>query len=662
MKRLSYSKEEFAWITWTPADIGLAVRRALAAKKKAYRAIKKIKPPERTFENTIYAIEASGHDLSFAGSVCEVLMNASPDAKVRDAAKRAIDLFQDAVVDIEYDEGMYRSIMEYAAKHETLTGPDKKLFDDMVRGYKRMGFGLEKRKRNRLVKNLKELGRLETQFSKNIKDYRDHIAVTREQLAGLPESYVARLRTDAAGRYLVTMEYPDSIPFMENADDAHVRKMLADKLSRLGGANNIKCLKRILRIRRENAHLLGYRHHADFRTETRMAKNAKTVERFIGGLVKKVAPLAKKELKELEAFKREMTGDSRARIEYYDVAYYANHLRKKTLNVDKEKIREYFPLETVKRGMFEIYEKLFSISFRKLSGYPVWHPDVECYAVQDARGVALGYFFLDLYPRENKYGHCAVFPIKNGRTVSFHADAYVAPYVAMLTNFPKPGRGSPSLMSHEEVVVFFHEFGHIMHGLLTRAPYESQSGTSTARDFVEAPSQMLENWVWDRDMLGMMSGHYRETSRKLPDQLLRGLLAAKNFRIGYFTMRQLVLASFDYLLHTRLAPEKEILTLYRDLVRKRLGVRLGARNLFAAGFGHLNGYDAGYYGYLWSQVYSSDMFTRFEKEGLLNKKTGADYRAWILEKGSSIEELDLVRGFLGREPNTKAFLKGIGLS
>lgn len=657
-KDKGYNKKEFNWVGWGPREIYQKVEEILREKKELYNKIKKIHAKERSFKNTIYAIEAAGYYFSDIASQVEFLMNVSPDKKVREAANKAIKRIQEKDVDLEYDPALYRAVEEYAAKKEKLIGADAKLLKDKLRYYRRMGLDLPLTRREELKRNISKLGKLETDFSKNINDYRDHIVVSREELDGLPDTFINRLRKDKEGRYFVSIETADFSPFMANARNAFKRKELVDKFLRKGGQKNLKLLREMLRLRDRNARLLGYAHHGDFATEIRMAKNTKAVLRFIDSLMAKLRKPVSRELQSLILLKRAMTKDPRARIEYYDIAFYINELKKRRHRVDDERIREYFPLPVVKKGLFQIYEKLLSVRFEKLSGYPVWHSDVEHYLVHDKGGSIIGHFFLDLYPREGKFTHAAVWSIKRGRNVSYKSEDYCMPYSAMVTNFPKPTKKDPSLLNHNEVITLFHEFGHIMHGVLTKAPYRSQAGTSVARDFVEAPSQMLENWIWDKKMLNILSSHYK-SHKNIPIDLLRNMLKAKRHMIAYTSMRQFIFALFDMLLHTKRS--LDINKTYNRLVYQYSGILLPRDNIFSAGFGHLAGYDAGYYSYMWSKVYSSDMFTRFKKEGLLNSHTGGNYRRWILEKGSSMEEIELVKKFLGRKPGDRAFLKEIWL-
>jgi len=279
--------------------------------------------------------------------------------------------------------------------------------------------------------------------------------------------------------------------------------------------------------------------------------------------------------------------------------------------------------------------------------------------MRELNGDSIAYFLLDLYPREGKYGHAAVFPIIPGHVETLSSATYAAPVAVMLANFPKPSENAPSLMAHSEVVTFFHEFGHIMHNTLTNARFASQAGTSVAWDFVEAPSQMLENWAWDKEVLRIISSH-RETGEALPEAMLENMLHAKHHMIAHWTMRQMIFALYDMRLHTR-GIEGELNEEYAQLVAEHTGIRLPEEQMFLAGFGHLMGYDAGYYGYMWSEVYAADMFSRFEREGILNPQVGMAYRKHVLERGSSRDEMRSVEGFLGRKANNEAFLRRMGL-
>jgi len=387
-----------------------------------------------------------------------------------------------------------------------------------------------------------------------------------------------------------------------------------------------------------------------------MTKNDVTVKNFLEDLIRKTEKKVEKDLIRLDKAKKKHTKDKEAKVEYFDVAYYANILRKEKYNIDPEKVREYFPFEQVLNGTFEIYSKLFSVKFKKIKGIPLWHKDAELYEVRNLDGSIRSYFMLDLFPRPGKYGHACASDVIPGYLKS--DGTYNTPMAAMIANFNKPRKGVPSLMSHGEVETFFHEFGHIMHCVLTTARHASQSGFNTSWDFVEAPSQMLQNWVWERAPLKMLSRHYK-TGKPIPKSMLDSLIKAKQFMVIYGTMRQLILAYTDFILHTKYPSDPN--ALYRRLVKKYVRIGIPKDNLFCAGWGHLSEYDGGYYGYLWALVYASDMFSRFKKEGVLSAKVGKEYKEKVLEKGGSTDEYEMVKDFLGRKPNNKAFLKEIGL-
>ncbi len=654
MKRNRYGKADFEWIKWDEADFKRIAADIVRRKKKAYAAIRAIPALKRTFENTVYALEAADDQVSDELNRISLLKEVSTNPKIRAAASAMLESLQKQLVEIEFDPRMYAAMKEYANKKEKLHNPEKLLFEDLMKGYARMGFDLPKTKQEKIKANIKMLGRLSLAFARNLNEHQDYILVTEAELDGLPESYRSNL-AKVGDKFKITMAYPDVHPYMAGAHDQNRRKELLEKFTRRGGMKNVALLKKMFRLRAENAELLGYKNHADFQTELRMAKSAANVWRFIHDLERRTRKQAARDLAMLRADKRRRAGDPKAVLAAHDIAYLFKQIRKERFDIDSDVVKEYFPFEHVKQATLDAYQKLLGVVFKRRTDIKLWHPDVQMYDVYDARDGYVSSFILDLYPREGKYGHAAAFEVTFGRQ---EGNSYRSPLAAMVTNFPKPNAVNPSLMSHGEVETFFHEFGHIMHFALTKAKYRAQSGFSVAMDFVEAPSQMLENWVWDAKMLKRLSKHYK-TGRPMPKILIEKIINARLFGEAWSVRGQLVLASLDLIIHTKGA--KDPVALYAKLDKKLMGITPPARQLWIAGFGHIaGGYDAGYYGYLWSKVYAEDMFSRFAKEGILNPKIGRDYRRWILEKGSSEDEMDLVRGFLGRAPNNKAFLKSIG--
>lgn len=659
-KRKPYTKKDFAWTQWRVKDIEEIEDVVLGVVKKNYEAIKKIPKEKRTFENTILAFEKSDYEVSHLMGKADFLMYVSPDARTRNTAQKVIDRLQHKLLDLYYDQDLYSAIKEYVPNKGTLSSLDKKLYEDIVDDFRRAGFDLSDNKRKKLISNVKELQKLSNAFQKNINEYEDYILVTKEELRGLPKTYIESLKKDKTGKYKISLSVPDYVPYMRHAENSKKRKELFDKYDKKGGKKNLVILKKMLFLRDENAKLLGYKNHVDYVTEKLTAKNQKNVLRFCNNLASKTKKAYKKESKELLDFKREALGDKNAKLFYYEEGYWGNKLKEHKYGVKDEEVQQYFTLNHTTESIFSVYGELLGVTFKRINNYPVYEKNVPLYSVSDKKtGSIVGYFFLDLFPRSGKYSHFAQFDIIVGSQALHNKDTYVAPVAALVCNFPLPTKKAPSLLNYRDVNTYFHEFGHLMHELLTEVPYRSYAGTSVARDFVEMPSQMLEYWVEDKDVLKRISKHYK-TGKKLPDNLIQKIISLKNFFTASFVVRQLTYTYLDQKLHSthvKHSPEK----LWRKLVKELEDVTLPKTNLFPAGLGHMVGYDGKYYSYLWAQVFAADMFTRFKKEGLLNKKTGMDYRKKVLARGSSVDEMQLIKDFLGRPPNEKAFLKEIGV-
>ena len=327
--------------------------------------------------------------------------------------------------------------------------------------------------------------------------------------------------------------------------------------------------------------------------------------------------------------------------------------------MDEEVLREYFPADYVTKKMFEIYETLLNVRFVKVENSITWHPSVNLFEVRDEKTKELlAYFYTDMYPREGKYSHAAAFPLRTGRKVN---GVYLAPISSIVANLTPPVPGKPSLLSHEEVDTLFHEFGHIMHMSLTRSSYASLSGSNVAWDFVEAPSQMLENWVWEPQILAMITQKYDRPSESMPKEMMQKLQQSRKFNLGWMNTRQLIFGIFDLTLHQS-AKDLDVTETYKKIYKDLTGMDPLAETHFPATFGHImGGYDAGYYGYLWSNVFAMDMFTKFQGKNLLSKQVGYKYRTSILEKGNTKEASLLLTEFLGRKPNSEAFFRYLGI-
>lgn len=646
---------------YTAAQIAELCRTEQAKLQARLRRIAALSPEAAVFKTTAAAIEDAFGDFSAATNHVTFLEDVAPAREVRDAAQDCSSQVSRLYVDAFARSDLYDVLKEAKAKNEALDAQDEQLLDEYLKSFRRNGLELAPEKLAQLTELKKRIVDLQTEHSRNLAEWDDFLAVTREQLAGMSEDYIKGLETTPEGLYKLTLDYPTYFPFVENATDAATRQALEYKYNRRGGERNKELLTEAVKLRAEMAKLLGYENHAAFVLEERMAKNPATVNAFLKDLEAKLLPKGRQEMAELVELKRETTGDESAdRINSWDWRYYHTLLIKNRYQVDQEKIREYFPLDAVLSGMFDIYQQLLGVKFVALPKANKWHDDVRAYAVVDPKTSAtISYFYMDLFPREGKYGHAAAFTLVEGRSLPTR---YQKPVSSIVANFAKPSEANPSLLAHDEVETLFHEFGHIMHQVLTKARYASFSGTSVRLDFVEAPSQMLENWVWQKESLAKLSRHYK-TGEALPDDLLDKMLAAKRADVALLYLRQLMFAEFDMAIHSDDDGVVDTTDVYARLGRDVALIPIQAGTLPEASFGHvMGGYDAGYYGYLWSKVYAQDMFTRFEREGLLNPSTGAAYRHNILEPGGTQEPLELITAFLGREPNSEAFLRSLGIS
>ena len=653
-----FNKDGVLHFNYRAQDLAPAEAAARVKLEKDLAALIAIPQEERTFENTIMGYERAFDNYGNALGMSGFLSYVSTDKQFRDAANDLQMQISQYMVDVATRRDVYKAIREYTDTNPRLDPVQAKLVKEMLIGFKNSGMDLNDADLEKFKALNKEKAEYIIKFDKNIQEYKDPLSVTQEQLRGLGEDYIQKLSKTDDGKYLVTLDYPDYVPFMQNADDEQARKELEFKFNRRGGQENVELLEKTLTLRREIARLLGYKNHAELRLEDRMAKNPKTVMAFLKDLQKKLKPLGKKEDKEMIAYKNSKTGKNSRTLYSWESGYWSNKFRKENLELDSEKIKEYFPSQVVIDGMLDLFGGVFGITFEPVD-IPVWHPDVKAFKIKDkASGELVAYFYMDLYPREGKYKHAACFGLVEGEEKQ--DGTYQIPFVAIVANLNKPSGDTPSLLKHSEVETLFHEFGHVLHNALTKAKYSAFSGTSVSWDFVEAPSQMLERWAWDPQVLKKISKHYK-TGEALPDDLIKRMIAAKNFGAGGMYLRQDFFAQYDMTLHTA-DTTPDTTKLYFELTKKIRGLPLTKGTIPQASFGHImGGYDAGYYGYLWSEVIAEDFFGEFKKNGIFNPETGLKFRREILEKGGTLDEEKMVENFLGRPADNKPFLKSIGL-
>lgn len=610
-----------------------------------------------SFESTVGALDDLEFDQDSTSSRIYLLQNVHPDAKIREAARKIHVKFQNWCVERAYNEKVYAAVKAYAEKNEPLFGEDKKLLDETMRDYRRIGMELDRNARKRLKSLKMQLSEIEMEFTRNINEHQDCLWVKKSRLKGLDEAVVEQFQKNEKGEYRISLEYPEYLPVMEHAHDEELRKELLFKKYDTAGAENPEILNKMVKIRNEIAALLGYSSWNEYVIEERMAKSPDRVFNFVEDLIVRLKTKAAVELNELELLKKETTKNPDAELKLWDYYYYSALIKKTKHQVDAQALKDYFELENVIEGMFGITKEIFGIKVNRVgrSSFELWDESAQLYEVIDEDESHLGYFCMDLFPREGKYNHAAVFPIIPGKYLS--NGEYQRPFSVMVCNFPRPTEERKSLLSHKEVETLFHEFGHILHNILTRAKFCQFAGTRVAWDFVEAPSQVLENWAWDYEALTTFAKHH-QSGEALPKDLVDRMNAAEKASCALFYLRQLSLAKSDLQIHHQAGDRDAVEIANTTMGDIFLSPPEGSH--FAAGWGHMVGYASGYYGYAWADVMAADLFSKFETEGALNPEIGRKLRREIYEPGSSRDENHSLEAFLERPLSSQAFFEKLG--
>ncbi len=628
------------------------------------------KPGERTYEDTLGALERATEPLEYAMGVVEHLESVATTAELRDAYNTVLPKVSAFWSSIALHEGLYAALKTFATTDEAkaLTGPRARLLDKTLADFRRHGAELDAPGKARLQEIDQELSQLTTRFSQNVLDSTNAFerwVTDPAELSGLPESARAAARDSAAAKgrdgWRFTLQAPSVVAVLTYADDPRLREELWRAFNRRGrqpGHDNLPLVADILRLRKERAGLLGFAHFADLVTEDRMARTGAEALRFVRELTTKTEQAFEKENQALLAFRQELEGPSAPVLEPWDVAYYAEKQRRALYDFDEEQLRDYFPAEKVLQGAFELATSLYGVTIAP-ADLPGWHPSVQAHRLTDADGTVLGVFYTDLYPREDKRDGAWM----HGLIASVPPEPHVALFCA---NAQPPAGGKPSLMSHRDVETVFHEFGHLLHHCLSRVPVRSLACTRVAQDFVELPSQILENWCAEKDALDRFARHY-ETGDPIPSKLVESLIRARNFRAANAQMRQLGFAAVDLALHVEYSPDEhgDVLAYANRILQRYNPARLPDDYALITSFSHLFahpvGYAAGYYSYKWAEVLDADAFARFKQEGLFNPETGHAFRSSILSRGDSDEPLALFQEFMGREPRLEPMLERQGL-
>ena len=649
----------------TPEAVEASMKDAIAKANTALDHIGTQDLGKVTFKSTVVALDDLTYQAGIAANRAVLIKETNTNPAMRSAAENAVKAFQDWAVGIDYREDVYKAIKAFADTHPKLTGEDAKLLKETLRDYRRAGLDLPPNQRKEVEQLRKELSKLGTDFDTNIVKASAPVVFTKAELDGLPESFFASpgIKTgDNAYTVMANVTWQFNT-VEENAKSEATRKKLYVIRETLAKDTNVPVLNQMLGLRNKIALRLGYKSWDDFQTEIKMAKTSANAKTYINDLVTGIQPKFDSEVAELQKLKAADTNDPNAKIDVWDWRYYNDQRNKQKYAVDKEALRAYFPFQKVLDGMFNIYQSIFGLKFEKITVSYKWIDDLQLYLVTDsATGEPLGMFYLDMFPREGKFNHFAQFDVISGKLLP--DGKYQRPTVALLCNFPPATADKPSLLTHSDVETLFHEFGHALHSIVTRAKYGRFAGAHVPGDFVEAPSQMLQNWVWDKKVLDTFAADYRDPSKKIPAEIIKKMNDAKLANAGVFYRRQFAFASLDLALHDQ-HPEDgpyDCVAISNPILEK-VFLPIDSSTTFVSYFGHLNGYDAGYYGYAWADAIAADMATVFEtaKDGYFDKQAGLRLRRDIYEPGDSRDVNVSIEKFLGRKQSVQPFLKKIGI-
>ena len=622
---------------------------------------------EPDFENTIVALDNSDPILSRVSAIFFNMTDAETTDELTQLSIKIAPVLSEHNDNIYLNQALFKKVNAVYQKKETakLTTEQSRLLDETYKSFVRSGANLDNQKQARLREINKELSTLGITFSNNILNENNSFKLVvdkKEDLAGLPdwfcESAAQEAKADGKeGKWLFTLHNASRLPFLQYAENRALREKMYKAYINRGNNNdkndNKKIITQIVSLRLEKAQLLGFDCYSNFVLDNTMAKNSETVMAFLNNLWQYSLPKAKEEAAELQKL-MDKEGKNE-KLEAWDWWYYTEKLRKEKYNLDEEETKPYFKLENVRQGAFDVAHKLYGITLTPLKNIPVYHPDVEVFEVKDADGSHLGVFYVDYFPRPGKSG---------GAWMSNYREQHgnIRPLVCNVGSFTKPVGDTPSLLTLDEVETLFHEFGHGLHGLLTKCNYAGISGTNVVRDFVELPSQIMEHWATEPEVLKMYAKHYK-TGESMPDSLINKLLKQKTFNQGFMTTELLAAAILDMNLHNLKDVKGLDVVAYEAEAMNKLGLITEiAPRYRTTYFNHIiGGYAAGYYSYLWANVLDSDAFEAFKEHGIFDQKTASLFRSNVLEKGNSEDPMTLYKNFRGAEPKLDAMLKNRGM-
>ena len=635
------------------------------AKKEIAEIVQNTAKP--TFENTTVALDFTGEKLNRITSIFFNLNSAETNDKLQKIAQEVSPLLSEFGNDITLNEGLFKRVKAVfeSKSNLNLTPEQAMLLEKQYKSFARNGANLNEDAKNKLRKIDAQLSTLSLKFGENVLAETNafELHITNENdLAGLPESAKEAAKSKDKEGWIFTLDYPSYIPFLTYIDKRELRKKMAIAAGKKGFQdnefNNEKNVLEIVKLRHQRANLLSYKTHAHFVLEERMAETPEKVIEFSNNLLAKATPAAQKEFQDLEVYAKKLDGIDQ--LQKWDAAYYSEKLKKDLFDLDQEVLKPYFKLENVIAGVFEIAKRLFDLKFEEVSDIDTYHEDVKTYRVTDISGNFIAVFYADFHPRKGK---------RNGAWMTSYKSQQIKngtnerPHVSIVCNFTKPTETKPSLLTFNEVTTLFHEFGHALHGMLANTTYNSLSGTSVSWDFVELPSQVLENWCFEKEALELFAKHY-ETGAVIPMKYVEKIKESASFHEGMQTLRQLSFGLLDMQWHGQDPTEiTSIKAFENDAFADTKLYPDVAENVMSTAFSHIfqGGYSAGYYSYKWAEVLDADAFEYFLEEGIFNKEVATKFKDNVLSKGGTEKPMTLYKRFRGKEPKPDALLKRAGL-
>jgi thimet oligopeptidase len=606
--------------------------------------------------STLAAYDELSYELNDLGMKLSLISETYVSDSTRSAANQGMQVLGDYQTSLILNESLYKTIRSYAETNmATLTPGQQKFIRDQLQLFENNGMKLDSAGRIQLQAIGEKLTMLGLEFDKNIATSLDSIQYTASELNGLPED-ITKVWRRTNGAYVLYINTPNSMDISKYAVSESTRRRFYIKYNNRAYPENIKVLDSLLYYRQQYATKLGYRSYAAYALADKMAGNPKAVWDFENNLAEKLTPQVTKDILSIRRLKKQLHPELGDTINSWDVNYYKNILLDTKYQLNTDEVKEYFEMNSTIAGMFELYHQLLGVSVKETFGIPVWYSKVRTFDMY-LHGKKIGSFYFDLYPRQNKYSHFACYGIS---AANITGNRQLLPVAALICNFPEAVKGTPTLLDHSDVIVLFHEFGHLVHAMVVRSDLSSQPNTLKA-DFGEAPSQFLENFCWQYPSLKIFAKNYK-TGKILPETLFKKMKAAEHVFEAYDDIFQVYYGMIDFTFEDKYDSIRnmDLVEVSKNLARVTQMPTIPETHMIA-GFTHLSSYGANYYGYLWSRVFAQDIFSVFEKNGIMDSKTGERYRKEILEVAGSQEEIDMLRHFLKREPNSDAFMRSIGL-